>query len=82
MSMTNVESWSVDLATVGPIYPMVGTEGILVILGLVFWIGWHIWQIRFENRTFAAEQKMLEGPGKLEKMMRESMIAEEPDIRR
>jgi len=82
MSMTNVESWSVDLSTIGPIYPMVGSEGVLLILGLIFWLGWHIWQIRFENRTFDAETKMVEGPGQLEKMMRESIFAEEPEVRR
>ena len=44
MATTMVESWAVDLATIGPIYPWVGSEGLLVVLGLAFWIGWHIWQ--------------------------------------
>ena len=26
----------------GAIYPGVGTEGILVIIGFVLWIGWHV----------------------------------------
>ena len=26
----------------GAIYPYVGSEGILVIVGLVIWIGWHV----------------------------------------
>ena len=26
----------------GAVYPGVGTEGILVIVGVVIWIGWHV----------------------------------------
>ena len=74
MSMTNVESWSVDLSTIGPIYPMVGTEGILMILGFAVWIAWHVWQIRFEQRTYEEDLKLLEGPGKLENVMRNGKL--------
>ncbi len=70
MSMTNVDSWAVDLTTIGPIYPMVGTEGILLILGVVFWIGWHVWQFRFEQRTYDEDAKKLAEPGKLEQAIR------------
>jgi len=74
MSTTMVESWAVDLANIGPIYPMVGTEGILVILGVVFWIGWHIWQIKSENRTYAQDMELLKKPGAMEKAMRERRL--------
>ena len=55
MSMTNVDSWAVDLANVGPIYPWVGAEGIMFIVSVVLWIGWHIWQVKFETNTYKAE---------------------------
>ncbi len=74
MSMTNVDSWAVDLTTIGPIYPMVGTEGLLVVLGVVFWIGWHIWQFRFEKRTYDEDIKLLSEPGKLEQAMRDHKL--------
>ena len=74
MSMTNVDSWAVDLTTIGPIYPMVGTEGLLVILGLVFWIGWHVWQFRFEQRTYDEDVKLLTEPGKLENVVRNGKL--------
>ena len=74
MSITNVDSWAVDLSTIGPIYPMVGTEGILVILGVVVWIGWHVWQFRFEQRSYEEDLKLLEGPGKLENVMRSGKL--------
>ena len=33
MSTTPMESFAVDLATLGPIYPFVGTEKLLVLVG-------------------------------------------------
>ncbi len=55
MSTTMVNSWAVDLANVGPIYPWVGAEWIMFILALVFWIGWHVWQVKFETNTYKEE---------------------------
>jgi hypothetical protein len=59
MSTNGLTSWAVDLKDVGAIYPFQGTETILVIAGLAFWAGWHIWQIRHENRELEAEVKRL-----------------------
>lgn len=53
--MATVTSWSGSMADLGPIYPMVGTEGVLVIIGVVSWIVWHIIQTRIENRTYEDE---------------------------
>jgi len=50
LSTTIVETWSgTDLTQLGPIYPMVGSEVILYILGLVFWIGFHFVQAGIEK---------------------------------
>jgi hypothetical protein len=57
MSTNGMTSWAVDLKDVGAIYPFQGSETLLVILGLAFWIGWHVWQIRHENARLAAEKK-------------------------
>jgi hypothetical protein len=56
MSTNGLTSWAVDLKDVGAIYPFQGTEVALVILGFVFWIGWHVIQIRQENAEIAKEQ--------------------------
>ena len=43
--MATVTNWVDHLSAAevqGAIYPYVGTEGILVIVGLVIWIGWHV----------------------------------------
>jgi hypothetical protein len=52
-----MESWAVDLKDVGAIYPFQGSETILVILLVIFWIGWHIWQIRHESATLESERR-------------------------
>jgi hypothetical protein len=74
MSMTTVDSWAVDLVTLGPIYPMVGSEVLLVILGVVFWLGWTVWHFKFEQRTYDEDVKLLSEPGRLEKAMREQKL--------
>jgi hypothetical protein len=53
--MATITSWSGNIADIGPIYPMVGTEGILFIIGLASWIVWHIIQARIEEKTFKNE---------------------------
>ncbi len=45
---TGVESFA-ELDTLGPIYPMVGTEGVLILIGVAIWIVWHIWQMCIEK---------------------------------
>ncbi len=52
MSTTPVETWAVDLADVTFIYPMVGFEGFMALVAIVLWIGWHVWQVKFESNTY------------------------------
>jgi hypothetical protein len=55
MSTNGMTSWAVDLKDVGAIYPFQGSEVLLVILGFIFWIGWHIIQTRQESAEIAAD---------------------------
>jgi hypothetical protein len=57
MSTIGLESWAVDLKDVGAIYPFQGSEVIMVVVGLVFWIGWHIIQMRQEAAEIEEEMK-------------------------
>jgi len=50
MSTTGISTWAVDLANVGAIYPFQGSEWLLVIIGVVTWLYWHIWCIRWEKQ--------------------------------
>jgi len=52
-----MESWAVDLKDVGAIYPFQGTEVLLVVIGVLFWIGWHIYQMPQENAEIAEDLK-------------------------
>jgi len=49
MSTNGLTSWAVDLKDVGAIYPFQGSEWLLVILLLIFWVGWHVMQTRQET---------------------------------
>lgn len=49
MSTNGMESWAVDLAEVGAVYPFQGWEVVMTILGVIFWIGWHRIQFVREN---------------------------------
>ena len=43
--MATVTNWIDHLSASevqGAVYPGVGTEGILVLVGIVLWIGWHV----------------------------------------
>ena len=57
MSTNGMTSWAVDLKDVGAIYPFQGSETVLVIIGLVLWIGWHVWQIRHEKAELASREE-------------------------
>lgn len=49
MATNGIDSWAVDLKDVGAIYPFQGSEGILVLIGVATWIGWHVWCARWER---------------------------------
>ncbi len=55
MSTTPIETWAVDLADVTVIYPWVGSEVAMAVLAVILWLGWHVWQVKFENQTYEEE---------------------------
>ena len=51
--MATVNNWIDHLSAAevqGAVYPGVGTEGVLVIILLVIWIGWHVLQNKSESK--------------------------------
>jgi hypothetical protein len=54
MSTIGYKSWAVDMADVGAMYPFQGSEVLMVIIGVVFWIGWH--RIQFNRETNELEE--------------------------
>ena len=54
--MATVTNWIDHLSAAevqGAIYPGVGTEGVLVIILLVIWIGWHVMTAKSESEEFS-----------------------------
>ena len=48
-------TWAVDLADMGAVYPWVGTEMIMVLVAVLLWLLWHVVQIREENHEYAED---------------------------
>lgn len=59
MNTGSFSDWNGAMFDLGPIYPFVGWEMPMVIVLTIFWIGWHVIQIRGENRQHDAEARRL-----------------------
>lgn len=57
MSTGSFENWAGNILDIGPMYPFVGTEMLLWIIGLALWIIWHIIQTKRENQTYEEEMR-------------------------
>ncbi len=72
MSTTPIETWvGADLSQIGPIYPFVGSEFALFIIGLVIWIGFHVIQLKIEKKEFEADEAAARSPERLQKVFAE-----------
>ena len=69
--MATVESWGGNIAEIGPIYPMVGAEGLLVVIGVVLWIVWHVIQAKRENRDYEEQIRKYGSPESLKRLIAE-----------
>jgi hypothetical protein len=69
MTTASVQNWAGQIADIGPIYPFVGTEVGLLIIGVVAWLAWHIVQIRREGREYKDDIARLGKPEKLRKLI-------------
>lgn len=64
MSTTGYSDWAVDLANVTAVYPLPGWEVTMTVIGVIFWLGWHVVQFRREDehlkqaQTFADKEKI------------------------
>jgi hypothetical protein len=55
MSTASFENFAGTIADIGPLYPFVGSEMILVIVAVIFWLWWHVQQLRAEQREYDEE---------------------------
>ena len=63
MSTGNFENWAGNIADIGAIYPFVGAEWLFVLIGVVYWIVWHVRQISSENQSLADQEQRLKAGG-------------------
>ncbi len=55
MATGNIENWTGNIAEIGAMYPFPGAETALFIAGVVFWLWWHIAQLRAESAELDEE---------------------------
>ena len=63
--MATVTNWIDHLSAkevAGAVYPGVGSEGILVLIAFVLWIGWHVIQARQESDKLQKLARKRHGP--------------------
>ena len=67
MNTGSFSDWSGAMFDIGPLYPFVGWETAMVIVLAVFWIGWHVVQMRGENSQLEREARKLREGDNLQK---------------
>ncbi len=63
MTTGSFTDWAGTIADIGPVYPFVGTEFILFIIGVAFWIAWHIAQLKSEAAQLEEEDSHYRSKG-------------------
>ena len=59
---TDADGSAVGTQVQGAIYPGVGSEGILVLIAFVIWIGWHVISARQESEKLEKLARKRHGP--------------------
>jgi hypothetical protein len=67
-------TWAVDLANVGPVYPWIGFELIMVLVAVALWILWHVIQIRQENAELERDIRLYGDRESLRKALEEHPV--------
>lgn len=65
---TGLDSFT-DPAGITVLYPFAGWEVLFVVIGVVLWIGWHVRQVREENKDYDDALELYERVG-MERAMR------------
>lgn len=74
MATGQITDWQGQMTEIGPLYPFAGAEVLLVIVGVVFWIAWHIWQARMETANYKDDIEVLKQNGNMERALKGEKI--------
>ena len=77
MSTGNFENWAGEIAEIGAIYSFVGSEVMLAIAGVIFWLWWHVKQAKIEETQLKEEVQKFGDKESLARIVSE----EEPEDR-
>ncbi len=80
MSTGVVSNWKEVISEIGPIYPFVGSEFFLVILAIVFWLGWHVLQWRMEKVEKAHTLSLLKNPHVLKTVVEDPEVTKDSQV--
>lgn len=64
-----IETWSENPLQVGPIYPWVGWEVLMVVAGIVFCVAILWWKFRMETAKYVARSQQLRQGETLRKLL-------------
>jgi hypothetical protein len=68
--------WNGNVVELGPLYPFVGLEFLMVIILLVVLVVWYIAQIGMENRQLNTEAAAMRKDGALQRAIAEEKVLE------
>jgi hypothetical protein len=68
--------WDGNVLDLGPLYPFVGSEVLMVVVLVVLWVGWHIAQMVSENRNLENRVRHLRQSGELQKAVESEHVIE------
>ena len=69
MSTGNFENWAGEISEIGAIYPFVGSEFALWLIGMGFLILWLVIQFRTENKQYEDERSKYGDPETIKKLL-------------
>ena len=72
----NFTNWDGNIVDIGPIYPFVGWEALMVVVLVVVWVVWHIMQIRMENKLHDDDARQLRQGDNLQRAMQDEHTLE------
>lgn len=76
MSTGNFENWDGNVLDLGPLYPFVGFEGLMVVILVVLWAAWHIAQMVGEGRDLEERVRKLRQSSELQKALDSERVIE------
>ena len=79
MSTGAVDNW-INVDTFGAIYPFAGAEVLFAILGIAFWIIWHVWQIKKEKAEFDKDIENIQKMGGAGKVLEDEGRRQMEDV--